>query len=79
MTDIRVTEALWASTMAPEGIFENWLVPDGAHISAGDASAQVRIEDALHDVLAPATGRLTTIAASNDVIEPGTVLGQIIP
>ena len=54
-------------------------MPDGAHIRAGAAIAQVRIENALHDMLASAIGRVTTIAAFSDVIEPGSVLSQIIP
>jgi pyruvate/2-oxoglutarate dehydrogenase complex dihydrolipoamide acyltransferase (E2) component len=65
--------------MAPEGIFEHWFVPNGAHVSAGDAIAEVRIEDARHEIMAPSTGRLTVIVETNDVIEPGSVLGQIIP
>jgi hypothetical protein len=39
--------------------------------------AAIRIEDALHNITAPASGRLTETAAVNSVVEPGTSIGRI--
>jgi len=75
--DIRVDEALWASSILPEGTIVRWLIADGSLVTAGKAIAEVRIEDALHEITAPANGRLTIAAAKNNVIEPGSILGSI--
>jgi pyruvate/2-oxoglutarate dehydrogenase complex dihydrolipoamide acyltransferase (E2) component len=77
--DILVAEALWASSMLPKGILERWVVPDGAAVNAGDRIAEVRIEDALHEIMAPSGGRLTIMVATNGIVEPGSVIGQLDP
>jgi hypothetical protein len=77
MTDIHISSALWASTMMPEGIFERWRAVEGALLAKGDVVAEVRIEGALHELVAPAGGRLIHLAAVNEVIEPGSVIGRI--
>ena len=77
MKDIKVDEALWASSMLPEGIVERWFIADGAVVAAGDLMAEVRIEGALHEITSPASGRLTIIAATNTVVEPGSVLARL--
>jgi pyruvate/2-oxoglutarate dehydrogenase complex dihydrolipoamide acyltransferase (E2) component len=77
MQDIKVDEALWASSMLPEGIVERWFIADGADVAAGDLMAEVRIEDALHEITSPASGRLTIIAAANTVVEPGSLLARL--
>ena len=78
MSEIKVAEDLWASRTLPEGLVERWLLADGATVAAGEPVAEVRIEDALHEVLAPAAGRLLIWAPANAVIEPGATLGRII-
>ncbi len=40
MKDIKVDEALWASSMLPEGIVERWFIADGAVVAAGDLMAE---------------------------------------
>ena len=77
MLEIRVDEALWASSMLPEGTVVRWLVADGANATAGKPIVEVRIEDALHEITAPANGRLTIAAAANNVVEPGSLLATL--
>jgi pyruvate/2-oxoglutarate dehydrogenase complex dihydrolipoamide acyltransferase (E2) component len=77
MSDIRIDEALWASSMLPEGTVVRWLVDDGATVAAGHAIAEVRIEDALHEITAPAKGRVNIVAAKNSVVDPGALLATI--
>jgi hypothetical protein len=77
MQDIKVDEALWASSMLPEGIVERWFIADGAIVAAGDPMAEIRIEDALHEIMAPVSGRLTIVAAANTVVEPGSLLARL--
>ena len=77
MQDIKVDEALWASSMLPEGVVARWFIASGATIGAGERIAEVRIEDALHEIVAPASGRATIVAATNSVIEPGSILATL--
>ena len=60
--------------MLPEGIVERWFIADGAIVAAGDPMAEIRIEDALHEIMAPVSGRLTIVAAANTV----DVLARVI-
>jgi pyruvate/2-oxoglutarate dehydrogenase complex dihydrolipoamide acyltransferase (E2) component len=77
MQDIKIDEELWASSMLPEGIVERWFIADGAMITAGTPIAEVRIEEALHEITAPASGRLTIVAVANTVVEPGSLLARL--
>lgn len=77
MTPIRVETELWATSLLPEGMIEKWLVPDAAFVEAGDPLAALRIEGALHELIAPADGWLTIDRKTNDVVEPGAVGGHI--
>ena len=79
MTEVRISEALWAGSMAPEGVLEIWRRHDGTLVQAGTCVAEVRIEDALHEVMAPQGGRLCVFVRSNSVIEPGMIIGRIDP
>jgi len=74
---ISVAPELWATSMLPEGILERWIVTDGYPVEAGDPVAIVRIESALHDIVAPAGGHLRIHSRANAVIEPGSVIGHI--
>jgi pyruvate/2-oxoglutarate dehydrogenase complex dihydrolipoamide acyltransferase (E2) component len=77
MQDIQVDEALWASSMLPEGIVERWFIADGATVAKGDLMAEIRIEDALHEIMTPASGRLTIVSAANTLVEPGSLLATL--
>ena len=77
MLNIKVDQALWASSMLPEGVVERWFIANGATISAGERIAEVRIEDALHEIIAPAGGRATIVAAVDAIIEPGATLATL--
>ena len=77
MIEIRISEELWVSRMLPEGLVERWLVPDGAEISRGQPLIMVRIEDALHEITAPAPGRLSKLLGPQDLIEPGSIVGTL--
>ncbi len=79
MIEIVVAPELWSTSIMPEGILEGWLVANGTIVNKGAAVAKVRIEDMLHELTAPAAGKLVIEAAKNDVIEPGTVIGHISP
>lgn len=75
---IVVTPDLWGSSIMPEGILEGWLAVDGSHVDAGDAVAKIRVEDAVHNLIAPAAGKLRVQAPVNSLVEPGSVIGEIV-
>jgi hypothetical protein len=77
VTDINVDEALWAAAMLPEGILERWFVADGDIVAAGQRIAELRIEEALHDIIAPVSGRLSIVAPLNAIVEPGSVVATV--
>ena len=74
---ISVAPELWATSILPEGILERWIFSDGRPVELGDPVAVVRIESALHDIIAPAKGRLRIHSRANAVVEPGSVIGYI--
>lgn len=75
--DISVSPDLWGTSILPEGILEKWIFADGSQVEAGDPIAAIRIESALHEIVAPVTGILHIGCKQNAVIDPGTVIGQI--
>ena len=77
MTPIKVATELWATSLFPEGMIDCWLVPDGAFVEDGEPVVTLRIEGALHELMAPAEGWLTIDRKTNDVVEPGAVIGHI--
>lgn len=76
---VNADEALWRYGMLPEGVVVKWFVEDGGLARAGDRMAEVRIEGALHAIVAPASGRLKIEAKVNSVIEPGSLLATLVP
>jgi pyruvate/2-oxoglutarate dehydrogenase complex dihydrolipoamide acyltransferase (E2) component len=74
---ISVAPELWATNTLPEGVLERWNFAEGRPVEAGDPVAVVRIESALHDILAPAKGQLHIHCKTNSVVDPGCVIGYV--
>jgi len=79
MLELTIPDNLWNTALAPEGILERWRVQDGVNVNAGQVLADLRIEDALHELISPSAGRLAILVAQDDLIEPGTIVGQLRP
>ncbi len=77
MVELIVPEGLWRAAVAPEGILEKWRAEEGSAVQPGQVLAEVRIEDALHELTAPAAGRLSIFTAQGCVIDPGAVIGRL--
>jgi hypothetical protein len=77
MVQLIVDPELWVSRIYPEGLIEDWLVPDGTMVTAQQPVAQLRIEGELITLKAPAAGKLMIDSHKNSPIEPGSVVGQI--
>jgi len=76
---IKADASLWQNSMLPEGVVVRWFVVDGDLADAGHRMAEVRIEGALHDIIAPADGRVKIELGVSSVIEPGSLLATIAP
>ncbi|MGZ3377690.1 MAG: biotin/lipoyl-containing protein [Phenylobacterium sp.] len=77
MSELRVPDDIWAGAMLPEGVLERWCVADGAAVAGGQAVAVVRVEDMLHDLMAPCAGRLRQEVVTGAVIDPGMEIGRV--
>jgi pyruvate/2-oxoglutarate dehydrogenase complex dihydrolipoamide acyltransferase (E2) component len=76
---IKADETLWRNSMLPEGFVTKWMVADGELAKEGHSIAEVRIEGALHDIVAPRDGRVKIEIGVNHVIEPGSLLAMLVP
>ncbi|MGC1302742.1 MAG: lipoyl domain-containing protein [Caulobacteraceae bacterium] len=76
---IRLSADLWANGVLPLGFLERWRANEGDQVLEGAPLAEVRIEQAVHEILSPCRGRLTGIVRENAVVEPGDVIGQVEP
>jgi hypothetical protein len=77
--DIKIPPEFWASSIMPEGVIEKWLQPNGSPVEAGAPIAAIRVEGMLHRLLAPCTGTLQAGCKANSVVDPGFVIGRILP
>ncbi len=73
--DIVVPGEMWGDSM--EGVVVTWIYQDGATVTAGRPVAEVMVEKAQIELVAPATGRLTILAASETVFGRDQVVGRI--
>ena len=78
MTPVRVDEALWSSVTAPEGILLAWMEPNGVVVGQGARLAEVLIEGASHEILAPAGGLLVHDMVAPGIVDPGATIGRIL-
>jgi pyruvate/2-oxoglutarate dehydrogenase complex dihydrolipoamide acyltransferase (E2) component len=60
-----------------EGVLVTWLYDDGAHVREGEPIAEIMIEKAQLEVVAPASGTLRILVPRESVIRPGMSLGEI--
>ncbi len=74
--DIIIAPELWTTSLLPEGILERWRVSLGETVAPGQAVAEVRIGDNVHEILAPEGGFLEIFLPRNSIVEPGTVIGE---
>lgn len=77
MVQLIVAPDFWVNRIYPEGLIENWLVPDGTVVKAEQAVAELRIEGEIITLKAPAAGKLVIDSRKNSPIEPGSVIGHI--
>jgi pyruvate/2-oxoglutarate dehydrogenase complex dihydrolipoamide acyltransferase (E2) component len=75
MTAIIVPDDLWDS--ADEGVIFSWIYSDGAVVEKGRLLAELTVEKAQLELVAPASGRLKILAPAETVVRKGAVIGTI--
>lgn len=74
MTEIRLPKLGFSME---EGQLVAWLVEDGAAVAEGQPLYEMEGDKAVQEVEAPASGKLTVIAAVDTIYPVGTLLGTI--
>ena len=70
MLAVTVNEGLGAWCRAPEGVLARGRARDSDAIAAGQTLAEVRIEGALHEILAPGPGKLIQSLRAGELVQP---------
>jgi pyruvate/2-oxoglutarate dehydrogenase complex dihydrolipoamide acyltransferase (E2) component len=60
-----------------EGTLVEWLVPDGAEVSEGQALYALESDKSVQEIEAPGSGKLKILAEPGAVYKVGAVLGEI--
>jgi pyruvate/2-oxoglutarate dehydrogenase complex dihydrolipoamide acyltransferase (E2) component len=66
---------MWGESL--EGVVVTWIYQNGATVAAGQPIAEIMVEKAQLELVAPASGRLTILAVPETVIGRDQVVGRI--
>ncbi|HQY70078.1 MAG TPA: lipoyl domain-containing protein [Pseudomonadales bacterium] len=61
-----------------EGTLTEWLVEDGAPVTAGQAIYALETDKSVQEIEAPESGRLIQKAAAGETYPVGTEIGEIV-
>jgi pyruvate/2-oxoglutarate dehydrogenase complex dihydrolipoamide acyltransferase (E2) component len=73
--DIVVPREMWGDSM--EGVVVTWIYRNGASVVKGQPVAEIMVEKAQLELVAPASGTLTILAIPETVIGRDQVVGRI--
>jgi pyruvate/2-oxoglutarate dehydrogenase complex dihydrolipoamide acyltransferase (E2) component len=73
--DIVVPREMWGDSM--EGVVVTWIYQNGASVVKGQPVAEIMVEKAQLELVAPAAGTLTILAVPETVIGRDQVVGRI--
>ena len=60
-----------------EGVLSEWLVEDGAQVTAGQPLYSLESEKSVQEIEAPASGRLKILARTGETYKVGAILAEI--
>jgi pyruvate/2-oxoglutarate dehydrogenase complex dihydrolipoamide acyltransferase (E2) component len=61
-----------------EAVVSQWLIADGAQVTAGQPLYALESEKSVQEIEAPASGTLKIIATTGETYKVGTVLAEIV-
>lgn len=73
--DILVPQEMWGESV--EGVVVTWIYQNGATVTEGKPIAEIMVEKAQLEIVAPASGKLTILAVPETVIGRDQVVGRI--
>jgi pyruvate/2-oxoglutarate dehydrogenase complex dihydrolipoamide acyltransferase (E2) component len=73
--DIVVPQEMWGENL--EGVVVTWIYQNGATVAKGQPIAEIMVEKAQLELVAPASGRLTILAVPETIIGRDHVVGRI--
>jgi pyruvate/2-oxoglutarate dehydrogenase complex dihydrolipoamide acyltransferase (E2) component len=73
--DILVPQEMWGDSV--EGVVVTWIYQEGATVARGQPIAEIMVEKAQLELVAPASGRLRILAVPETVIGREQVVGRI--
>jgi pyruvate/2-oxoglutarate dehydrogenase complex dihydrolipoamide acyltransferase (E2) component len=73
--DIVVPQEMWGEIL--EGVVVTWIYQNGATVTQGQPIAEIMVEKAQLEIVAPASGRLTILAVTETVIGRDQAIGRI--
>ena len=73
--DIIVPQDMWGDSL--EGVVVTWIYQNGATVTEGQPIAEIMVEKAQLEIVAPASGKLTILAVPETVIGRDQVVGRI--
>ncbi|MEH6471121.1 MAG: lipoyl domain-containing protein [Halopseudomonas sp.] len=74
-TDIVVLADLWEED--EDAVITTWLTSDGGQVDEGDTVAEVMVQKAQHEILAPASGTLEIVKDADETVSKGDLIGRI--
>ena len=75
MSVYNVKSVVWEEE--DDGSITQWFVDDAAQVSEGDLIAEMMVEKALYEIVAPATGQLRILRQQEEVVASGDVIATI--
>lgn len=73
--DIVIPKEAWGDSL--DAVVVTWIYQNGATVAQGRPIAEVMVEKAQIEVVAPASGRLTILAGPETVIGRDQIVGRI--
>ena len=73
--DIVIPQEVWGDSL--EAVVVTWIYQNGAIVAQGRPIAEIMVEKSQIEVVAPASGRLTILAAPETVIGRDHIVGRI--
>ena len=74
-TDIVVPHDLWEGDA--EAVVTAWLASDGASVRQGALIAEIMVDKAQNEIHSPSSGRLTIVAAVDEIVRKGSIIGRV--
>jgi pyruvate/2-oxoglutarate dehydrogenase complex dihydrolipoamide acyltransferase (E2) component len=74
-TNIVVPHDLWEGDT--EAVVTAWLARDGAPVQEGALIAEIMVEKAQNEIRSPSSGRLTILAAVDEIVHKGSIIGRV--